>query len=227
MSLEEDRAGRRQGFLDWNVEERLPGAIGDYRFCRLDRQEGRIYYAFAYVSESTGWSVCALFDEETMDYMVKTDFRLFVITDIELITGDFEAYKKSVGNLLEKNMRKELLERENISVVVRGRAFTRWDFQEALPERIGNYERMVAPDRPIRGLNGSYIIAVYENRETERGIVFFYNMYRGDYYAEMTAKKIPIILHSYDSVTVEKLQAGIKNRLAKDLEKLDAYEPEA
>lgn len=40
MELTEDQVKRRQGFLDWDVEHRLPAVIGDYRFRRVDRQEG-------------------------------------------------------------------------------------------------------------------------------------------------------------------------------------------
>ena len=134
MELTEEQAKRRQAFLDWNVESVLPETVGDYRFRCVDRQEGRIYYAFSYVNEATGWEVKALFDEETMDYMVKTDFRLFVMTDIEILTGNFEDYKKAVEALLVKNMRRELIERDQVSVVVRGRAFTAWDWHGgALP----------------------------------------------------------------------------------------------
>lgn len=226
MELTEDQKKRRQGFLDWDAEHRLPASVEDYRFRRVDRQEGRIYHAFSYVSDSTGWEVKALFDEETMDYMVKTDFRLFVMTDIELITGDFETYKASVERLLEKNMRRELIDRK-ISVVVAGRAFTRWDWSAALPEAIGPYRRMVDPGRPLLGLNGSYIIAVYEWAEKERGIVFFYNMYRDEYYAEMSAEKIPVIIHQYDAKTVSALEGLIRRHLAKDLDWLTEMTPES
>lgn len=226
MELTEDQAKRRQGFLDWDVEHRLPAVIGDYRFRRVDRQEGRIYQAFSYVSDATGWEVKALFDEETMDYMVKTDFRLFVMTDIELITGDFQAYQKAVETLLEKNMRRELIDRR-ISVIVQGRAFSTWHWQDVLPETVGAYRRMVDPSRPLLGLNGSYIIAVYECAEKERGIVFFYNMFRDEYYAEMSAEKIPVIIHQYDAKTADALGALIRRHLEKDLEALLTMKPES
>lgn len=225
MELTEEQAKRRQAFLDWNVESVLPETVGDYRFHRVDRQEGRIYYAFSYVNEATGWEVKALFDEETMDYMVKTDFRLFVMTDIEILTGNFEDYKKAVETLLVKNMRRELIERDQVSVVVRGRAFTAWDWQGALPETVGHYRRMIEPSRPLLGLNGSYIIAVYECRERARGIVFFYNMFRNEYYAEMSAENIPIIIHQYDADSAEHLDQLIRRHLADDLAALDEAVP--
>lgn len=227
MSVEEDRAARRQGFLDWDVEKRLPAVIGDFHFRRMDQQDGRLYYAFEYVSESTGWAVRSLFDEETMDYMIKTDFRLFVMTDIELITGDFEKYKTAVEKLLKKNMTRELLHRDSVSVVVKDHAFTRWDFSEALPPHIGRYERLIDPSRPLMGLNGSYIIGLYEWKEGQRGIIFYYNMFRNEYYAEMNAEKIPVIIHEFDADTIEQLEKKIKKHLAKELDQLTKLVPES
>ncbi len=87
MGLEEERAKRREAFLSEEFTAMLPKEIGSYRLHRTDLQNDRIYEAYAYEDAETGWRVRILFDEETMDYMVKTDFRLFVLTDIDLITG--------------------------------------------------------------------------------------------------------------------------------------------
>ena len=40
--LEQERAERRQKFLDWDIEKELPSDIEGYKLKRLDRQEGRI-----------------------------------------------------------------------------------------------------------------------------------------------------------------------------------------
>lgn len=226
MEFTEEQEKRRRGFIDWNVENELPSQVGDFHFQRIDQQEGRIYYAFAYVSESTGWAVRALFDEETMDYMVKIDFRLFTMTDIDLISGDFEVYKNAVRSLLVHNMERELIHRKEVSVVVSGHAFTQWDYEELLPPVIGPYQRIIEPRCPLLGLNGSYVLAAYEWKEKERGMIFFYNMFRNEYYAEKSAEKTPIIIHTYDSKTIKEFETAIRKHLATDLEILKTEKPE-
>ena len=217
MELTEEQEVRRQAFLEWDVEHILPETIESYRFHRIDRQEGRIYYAFGYTDEETGWEVRVIFDEETMDYMIKTDIRMFSMTNIDLITGNFDAFKQKLPLILEKSLRRELIDRP-ISVAIRGREFTTWDFASVLPETLNGYRRMIAPDHPILGLNGSYIIALYENRDTNTGMLFFYNLYRGQYYAEKCVKGNPIILHDYDATTIENFAKILSKRLGKDLE---------
>lgn len=220
--LEQERAERRQKFLDWPIEKELPTDIDGYKLKRLDRQEGRIYYAFCWENESNRWQVKALFDEETMDYMVKTDVHMMILTEIELITGDFEEFKRNMKLLTPKYIEKELIHRENVSVLVRGKGFMVWDYKPFFPPVLGHYERIIEPSRPLLGLNGSYIIASYECREKDTGILFFYNTYRDEYYGELRAKGIPGIIHQYDAKTIPELEGKIREHLDKDLE--DLYE---
>ena len=46
-----------------DIEKELPSDIEGYKLKRLDRQEGRIYFAFCWENEKNGWQVRALFDE--------------------------------------------------------------------------------------------------------------------------------------------------------------------
>lgn len=170
--LTEKQKERRQAFLDWDLSG-LPETIGTFHRKRIDRQEGRIYYAFSYEDEETGWEARVLFDEETMDYMVKFYLRMYTITEIELIHGDFDGFRRDVERLLPAAITREFLQRDRVSVLVKGRAFTQWDYAEVLPPSYDGYQLLISPDRPLLGLNGSYIIAEYENREKNTGILFF------------------------------------------------------
>ena len=185
--LKAEREARRKLFMDWDIEKELPADISGYKLHRIDKQDGRIYYAFGWTNEENGWEVRALFDEETMDYMVKMYLRLVTLTEIELITGDFDEFKRNLVLLTPKAIDHELIHRENVSVFVRGKGFMVWDSEPFLPETIGHYQRMIKPSMPVLGLNGSYIIGAYECREKDTGILFFYNMYRDEYYGELRA----------------------------------------
>lgn len=218
--FEKERAERRQLFLDWNIEKELPSSIGEYALHRIDRQDGRIYYAFGWTGQDNGWEIRALFDEETMDYMVKMYLRMMVMTEIEVITGDFGQFQQFVKKWTPSMIQRELIDRDKVSVLVQHAGFMHWDYSEILPPVLGAYKRMIEPRKPILGLNGSYIIACYECREKNTGILFFYNMFRDEYYGELRAKGIPGIVHQYDAKSISSLTEKIKNHLSKDLENL-------
>lgn len=174
--LEQERAERRQKFLDWDIEKELPLDIEGYKLKRLDRQEGRIYFAFCWENEKNGWQVRALFDEETMDYMVKSDLRMMTLTEIELITGDFEEFKRNMKLLTPRYIARELVHRENVSVLVRGKGFMVWDYSQFFPPVIGHYERIIEPSRPLLGLNGPTLLRPM-NAGKKKQASFFSTMY--------------------------------------------------
>lgn len=218
--LEEERKKRRDSFLAWDIEKELPMDIGDYRLSRLDVQEGRIYEAFAWTNAKNGWQVRAIFDEETMDYMIKMDLGFVVLTEIEVITGDFGKFQDFVRRWTKEAIEKELIHRSHVSRLVENHAFTTWDYESALPQRVGAFTRIIEPKESVQGLNGSYIMAVYECKEKNLAALFFYNVYRDEYYGEFQSAGIPIIIHNYDAKEVVTFEKLLKAHLESDLENL-------
>jgi len=219
--LEAARKERRDLFSGWNIEKELPEAIGPYQLHRIDAQDGRVYDAFAWTDKETGWEARIVFDEETMDYMVKFDFVMFSLTEIESITGDFEEFKTIVKTITPKSIEKVFMKRELISVTVREKGFASWDYESVLPASSGAWKRTIEPKLPVHGLNGSYVIAAYERKETKEGILFFYNIYRGEYYGEYWKDGISQIVHEYDAKTLPEFERRIITRLSKDFAKAE------
>lgn len=218
--LTDKQQDRRQLFLSWNIETELPLEIETFHLERMDLQEERIYYAFAYKDSVTGWEVRILFDEETQDYMVKLYFRLFTITEIELINSNYERFKEDVVQLLPSIIKNRFFDRSKVSVLIGQNSFISWDYCKVMPLEIDEYKLTISPDKPILGLNGSYVIAAYECIEKNTGILFFYNMYRNEYYAELISHGILGIVHQYDSRTINELEKNIQIYIYDDLEKL-------
>ncbi len=219
----EKRKERRKEFLDWDIEKDLPLHVGPYDLERTDEQEGRIYQAFRWIDRSSGWQIKAVFDEETADYMIKIDLKFITFTLIEVISDDFESFKVNVKNLVPAAIEKELIQRYKISVLIKDKGFMNWEYEKLLPLQAGKYRRVIEPKEPVSGLNGSYIIAAYECSERETAMIFFYNVYREEYYGEMQVRGIPIMIHQYDGKTIEEFSKAIEGNLEKDLDYLYGY----
>lgn len=230
--LEKEREERRKQFLSWEIENDLPREVGDYILRRIDfptaedRNAGKVktdscvYTAFAWENEKNGWMVKAIFDEETKDYMVKMDLRLMTLTQLESITGDFEQFKKRVRELTPKAIEKDLIRLERVPALAADKGFMKWDYKKVMPEKVGKYERIIKPTNPVEGLNGSFVIGAYECKERNVGALFFYNIYREEYYGELRAGSIPVIVHQYDATTIGEFSSRLEAYLEKDLEML-------
>ena len=202
--LEKEREERRKLFLSWDIENDLPCEVGDYVLKRIDfptmedRKTGkvktdiRVYTAFAWENEKNGWMVKAIFDKY----------------GIELIGASPKAIEK------------ELIHLERVSVLAAAKGFMKWDYEKVMPERMGQYKRIIKPVNPVEGLNGSFIIGAYECRERNIGVLFFYNIYREEYYGELRAGGIPVIVHQYDATTINEFSSHMEAYLEKDLETL-------
>lgn len=53
---------------------------------------------------------------------------------------------------------------ERVSVLAAAKGFMKWDYEKVMPERMGQYKRIIKPVNPVEGLNGSFIIGAYECR---------------------------------------------------------------
>lgn len=109
---------------------------------------------------------------------------------------------------------------ERVSVLAAAKGFMKWDYEKVMPERMGQYKRIIKPVNPVEGLNGSFIIGAYECRERNIGVLFFYNIYREEYYGELRAGGIPVIVHQYDATTINEFSSHLEAYLEKDLEML-------
>lgn len=218
----DEKSAEKKAFIEWDIENDLPSNIGPYVLERTDEQDGRIYKAFRWIDHQSGWEVRAVFDGETAEYMIKIDLNFMTFTQIEVISSDFETFKENVKKLTPGIIEKELIKRDHISVLIKDKGFVNWKYETLLPARIETYERVIEPKNPITGLNGSYIIAAYQCKDREAAMIFFYNVYRDEYYGEMRSKGIPLIMHKYDSQTIDEFSKALKSNLEKDLQ--DLYE---
>lgn len=62
---------------------------------------------------------------------------------------------------------------ERVSVLAAAKGFMKWNYEKVMPERMGQYKRIIKPVNPVEGLNGSFIIGAYECRERNIGVLFF------------------------------------------------------
>ena len=132
--------------------------------------------------------------------------------------GVLDKYGIELIGASPKAIEKELIHLERVSVLAAAKGFMKWDYEKVMPERMGQYKRIIKPVNPVEGLNGSFIIGAYECRERNIGVLFFYNIYREEYYGELRAGGIPVIVH--DATTINEFSSHLEAYLEKDLEML-------
>ncbi len=216
-----DQALYEELLATWQPQKNLPAQIGEFVLREPTAEEKQDFVFFVYTHPEKNWHFRCLHSVETYDYMIKYDIGLMVITDIRFIRSDAAEFWEMVRNEWPAAITKRWLQgAETCSGIVRNTGIIHADFSAVFPEKVGPFTRKIDPLMPVEGLNGSYIIAAYADAENDRGILFFYNTFRADYFAETRLHKVPGMIHDFDAKSPQALQEKVTNRLADILQEL-------
>lgn len=200
----------------------LPAAIGSWKRRELSAEERERHVLFCYEEAAFGWRILGLYADETADFMVKYDLGLIVLTDIRFTYDNVANFWKILQADFVRVITDRFVRRdETASILVKNAGILDWESEHGIPEACRHYRRVIVPSAPILGLNGSYIILAYADATNTKGILFFYNVFRDDFFAETRNQGVPGILHDFDAATVKELSQKIEAHLAGTLSALD------
>lgn len=216
-----DQALYEELLTTWQPQQNLPAQIGEFILREPTPEERQEYVFFAYTHPQKNWHFRCLHSAETYDYMIKYDIGLMVITDIRFIRSDANEFWELIQNEWKDTIEKRWLKgAKTSSRIIQKTGIICQEFSDVFPTQLGAFKRKIDPLMPVEGLNGSYIIAAYADEKNDKGILFFYNTFRADYFAEMRLHQVPIMIHDFDAKSPQELQEKVKDRLADVLEEL-------
>ena len=200
----------------------LPKTIGPFRLvidqC-VDKEEN-LYRMFHYEND-LDWRWEANYDAEVEDYTVRVMMPLFEYAEISFIRDNIEQYWANMKERCEREVYKLLVDpAQNFDLAYRNTGMLEWNFDEVLPEKIGDFVRDIDPHHGIRMINGSYIITEYRIMGDRSGLIIFYNVLRDEFFAELRLHKYPEIDHHLDAKSVEALEEVLRQELHPVLDEL-------
>ena len=95
-----------------------------------------------------------------------------------------------------------------------------WAYSGKLPQKIGDFELYITPDNPIDYINGSTLFIDYSDFEHGNQLVFFYNSFRDEFFAETKKRFMTGITHEFDCRNLKDLENLLDNNLEQALQKL-------
>lgn len=198
-----------------------PPQIGNFVFKEDKKDDGDNYLLFHYTN-AKGWRWQAFYDAEVEDYTVHIYMPLFSFADISFVNENLADYEAGLRARLEMQIQKVLVNpADNFTYPYKVKGLPEWDYQESLPEQIGGYTRDIAPDKAIRMINGSYIIAEYVKDDDDKsGLLLFYNVLRDEFFAELRAHNYPEINHEVDAKSLTAFEKVLKEKLPLILDEL-------
>lgn len=206
---------------DWDFLAQLPISINGFNFVKGTGITGRVVNIAAYVNESIHSCVDLIYMAETADYVpVKTiglhnfcDERFFCRDREKFVKMMFQYLPDIIGDADRSRNHPLCYEMSNID-------FAGWKYWTKLPKRIEGYELFLTPDNPVRYINGSILFLDYTDFNRCNQVVFMYNTFREELFAELKKKYIPLTTERLDAKKLSDLEKLMDTQLEATLHEL-------
>lgn len=180
----------------------------------IDNREDHTGYLMFHYENNLGWKWRAQYDKEVEDYTVKLEFPLFIFNDISFIRSDYSDFTAVLSDRYEISIMNTLVSPEKMFTYgYTQKQIHQWEYAAFLPATVEKFKLDIVPDKAIRMINGSYIIAEYALPEEKTGLLLSYNVLREEFFAELYKNGAPIITHALDVRNIPELESALQNNL--------------
>lgn len=211
-----------EGLKDWEFLGQLPKEISGFKLQDGKGINGNILNIASYVNEAKHCSLYLIYTAETFDYTLVKNIGLHTFRDESFFNRDAdkfaEAVLKNLPNLIAKVGRSV---NKKLGYESKVMGFDTWEYWKGLPEKIGEYELFITPDKPLEYINGSWVILDYSNFSKGNQIMFLYNSFRNELFAELKKGFMPLTTDLYNANKLEQLEKLIKKHLEETINELE------
>ena len=207
---------------EWEFLKQLPKELEGFTLREGTGIKGNILNIASYVDEANHACVDLIYTGETFDYVIVKNLGLHTFRDDRFFTREKYKFAEVVLNKLSsllQEMGKSKVKHMGYESEVMG--FNEWDDWKTLPKQIGNFELYITPDNPLEYINGSWVILDYSDFANGNQLMFLYNSFRNELFAEMKKGHLPLTTEEFNANSLEALSALIREKLEKTLTALE------
>lgn len=214
-----------QDLQEWKLIDELPKKVHGFLFEKQLQKKDKQYLIFRYHNDSINRSFSVLYDGATKEFLARIVVGLTEFCDIRFIANK----KETLENVLRHNLENTLKDLayfniKTIDSIVREKQIIEWPYVNNLPKQIGDFVLFIAPNQPLKVINGSYIIIDYSNFNSQSNLIIYYNIFRDEFFAEMRINRTPHMIADFDAKTLDELQEKIDKKLIETLKSIKGNE---
>jgi len=206
----------------WEFLNQLPKEVSGFKLQAGTGINGQILNIASYINEELHCSLDLIYTAETFDYVLVKNIGLHTFRDERFFNRDADKFAEAVLKNLESILAKiSRSSSKKLGYESRVMGFDKWDFWKSLPEKIGEYQLFINPENPLEYINGSWVILDYSNFSKGNQVMFLYNSFRNELFAELKKGFMPKTTDLYNANKLEKLEALIKKHLQETIKELE------
>ncbi|WP_455652728.1 hypothetical protein [Phascolarctobacterium sp.] len=206
---------------EWEFLKELPPEIDGFKLTMGQGIDGQILTIASYGNEAMHSKLDLVYTSETFDYVPVKTIGMHTFRDIRYFCRDRDKFAK----LMQENLPELLADinrekKHRMGTLVEETGLASWEYAARLPQKVGGFELFIAPDNPIDYINGSTLFIDYSDFEHGNQLVFFYNTFRDEFFAETKKGFMTGITHEFDCRNLEALEKLLDENLEAALQKL-------
>lgn len=206
---------------DWDFLKELPQEIGGFKLELGKGIEGQILTMASYINEKMHSHLDLVYTTETFDYVPVKNVGLHTFRDIRYFCRDREKFAKMMHEKLPELLADiDRTKKHQIKTLVKDAGIAAWEYAAKLPQQLGPFELFITPANPVDYINGSTIMIDYSDFEHGNQLVFFYNGFRNEFFAEAKRDFLTCITHEFDCRKLTDLEKLLDDNLETALQKL-------
>lgn len=206
---------------EWEFLKELPPEIDGFKLTMGQGIDGQILTIASYGNEAMHSKLDLVYTSETFDYVPVKTIGMHTFRDIRYFCRDRDKFAKLMQEKLPELLADINREKKHrMGTLVEETGLASWEYAARLPQKVGGFELFIAPDNPIDYINGSTLFIDYSDFEHGNQLVFFYNTFRDEFFAETKKGFMTGITHEFDCRNLEALEKLLNENLEAALQKL-------
>lgn len=206
---------------EWEFLKELPQEIDGFKLTIGQGIDNQILTIASYGNAAVHSKLDLIYTSETFDYVPVKTIGMHTFRDIRYFCRDRDKFAKLMNEKLACLLADINIENSHkMDTLLRETGIADWGYAVNLPKQIGDFELFITPDNPVSYINGSTIIIDYSDFKHGHQLVFFYNNFRNEFFAEIKCNFMTAITHEFDCKSLDELEKKLKNSLETTLQKL-------
>jgi len=201
---------------EWQYLLQLPAEFAGFSLETQQAEFGSQYVLFSYQRRDQR-SFTVLYDSATKDFLARVVVGLTEYYDLNFISTDFASLERAITKWLELTLNRLANLAEDYESIFRAKKILEWPYSSKLPLEIAGFSLFINPVRPVKTINGSYVVIDYSDFAAASNLTIYYNIYRDEFFGEVRLRHTPRVISLFDSRELADLADKLDNSLSQVL----------
>ena len=195
----------REALDGWDFLKELPPEINGFTLHQDRVIDGLVLNIASYRNDAIRCRLDITYTSETFDYVPVKVAGLHQYRDIRYFFRSRDRFAEHVKDKLPALVHDiDIRTSHNLGVIIEETGLPEWRYGEKLPEKIGRFELFIRPE---------VIFLDYTDFATGDQLVFLYNRFRDEFFAETKHALKPDNITDFDAKSLPQLEALLDEKL--------------